>query len=290
MNDDLETMGLLRELHREREKTKRSQEKLELLKRIANAKLRREKADTEVAQLEAQLGFPTYQRWDDFTTSNPANDQQKEQITSSTPKFHQDLVEAPSKWNYVKLEEETPEEPRYHWETESPESIDSQYDKDSPSMDDEFDSIACMICGERGDEEAFLLCENDAEGLHGGHFRCFGLKRIPTGTWHCDRHKKDDCNWLPPKKKKRKKKNVTFVRSKFFGVNGRRGLDGKITWVAIRDVDGKRVRRGGMCSEIEAAKVSDDLVRSRKTKSGKRASLNYDTFPEVRAICDKTNV
>lgn len=89
MNKNFETTDLLRELHREREKTKRSQEKLKLLKRIADAKLQREKADTEVAQLEAQLGIPTYERWSDLNinpTINLTNDQQKQQERISTPK------------------------------------------------------------------------------------------------------------------------------------------------------------------------------------------------------------
>ena len=62
--------------------------------------------------------------------------------------------------------------------------------KDSSSEEDE--EMACMICSRTDDEEAFLLCDCDEEiaPLHGGHYYCFGLKKIPTGDWYCAKHQK----------------------------------------------------------------------------------------------------
>jgi len=47
---------------------------------------------------------------------------------------------------------------------------------------------ACMRCLSTEDDDGFLLCDHEGGPLHGGHFYCFGMTRVPKGDWFCPVH------------------------------------------------------------------------------------------------------
>ena len=51
-----------------------------------------------------------------------------------------------------------------------------------PSQCADVEDLPCAVCGWEGDEDAFVLCESCPNG---GHFRCLGMRRLPTDAWTC---------------------------------------------------------------------------------------------------------
>ena len=51
-----------------------------------------------------------------------------------------------------------------------------------PNQCADVEDLPCAVCGWEGDEDAFVLCESCPNG---GHFRCLGMRRLPSDAWTC---------------------------------------------------------------------------------------------------------
>ena len=50
------------------------------------------------------------------------------------------------------------------------------------------DDVRCIECGRADGEADFVLCDGcPDDDVRGGHWRCLGMARLPTGDWFCDR-------------------------------------------------------------------------------------------------------